>query len=198
MDIVVIALVSFGASILTFFSGIGLGTLLLPVFALFFPIEISVALTGIVHLLNNLFKMILVGKGTHWKTVVRFGVPAILMAFVGAWILVRFSSDNVLFFYHIGTRLCEVTSVKLLIAFLMFIFSFLELFPVKNSFKITEKHLPLGGALSGFFGGLSGHQGALRSALLLKAGLGKEAYVATGVFLAAVVDISRISVYMNK
>lgn len=40
--------------------------------------------------------------------------------------------------------------------------------------------LPLGGLLSGFFGGLSGNQGALRSAFLLKAGLSKEAFIATG------------------
>ena len=33
---------------------------------------------------------------------------------------------------------------------------------------------------SGFFGGLSGMQGALRSAFLARAGLSKEAFVASG------------------
>ncbi len=55
--------------------------------------------------------------------------------------------------------------------------------------------LPVGGALSGFFGGLSGNQGALRSAFLLKAGLSKEAFVATGVVSAVIVDAVRLVVY---
>lgn len=59
----------------------------------------------------------------------------------------------------------------------------------------TIFNMPLGGLLTGFFGGLSGHQGALRSAFLVRAGLSKEAFIATGVVIAAVVDIARLSVY---
>jgi len=53
----------------------------------------------------------------------------------------------------------------------------------------------LGGVLSGFFGGLSGHQGALRSAFLIKSGLSKEAFVGTGVVAAVIVDMARLIVY---
>ena len=60
-----------------------------------------------------------------------------------------------------------------------------------------KKWLPLGGALSGFFGGLSGHQGALRSAFLSKAGLEKEAFIATGVVAAFLIDLTRLSVYFG-
>jgi uncharacterized protein len=49
--------------------------------------------------------------------------------------------------------------------------------------------------ISGFFGGLSGHQGAFRSMFLIKSGLSKEAYVATGVMLAVMVDVARLSIY---
>ena len=59
MEIILICLAAFLASLLTFFSGFGLGTILMPVFALFFPLEMAIALTGVVHLLNNLFKMYL-------------------------------------------------------------------------------------------------------------------------------------------
>jgi hypothetical protein len=55
--------------------------------------------------------------------------------------------------------------------------------------------LVFGGLLSGFFGGLSGHQGAFRSAYLLKAGLSKEGFIATGIVLACAVDTTRLSVY---
>ena len=49
--------------------------------------------------------------------------------------------------------------------------------------------------LSGFFGGLSGNQGALRSAFLIRAGLDKESFVATGVVSAVIVDSVRLTIY---
>ena len=54
---------------------------------------------------------------------------------------------------------------------------------------------PVGGVISGFFGGLSGHQGLFRSAFLLKSGLNKTSFIATGVGIAVLVDITRLSVY---
>ena len=49
--------------------------------------------------------------------------------------------------------------------------------------------------LSVFFGGLSGHQGALRSLFLLRAGLPKEGCIATGIAASVLIDISRLSAY---
>jgi uncharacterized membrane protein YfcA len=57
--------------------------------------------------------------------------------------------------------------------------------------------LPVGGLVSGFFGGLSGHQGAFRSVFLLRAGLDKVAFVATGVVIATMIDVSRLSMYFT-
>lgn len=48
--------------------------------------------------------------------------------------------------------------------------------------------------MSGFFGGLSGNQGAFRSAFLIKAGLSKDAYIATGVVAAVIVDLTRLGI----
>ena len=62
MTYLLIALSSFFVAGLTFFSGFGLGTLLLPLFALFFPVPVAVAVTAVVHLLNNLSKVVLVGR----------------------------------------------------------------------------------------------------------------------------------------
>jgi uncharacterized membrane protein YfcA len=84
MGILFICLAAFFASLLTFFSGFGLGTILMPVFALFFPIEMAISLTGVVHLLNNFFKMYLVGKEANWRIVLKFGTPAVVSALIGA------------------------------------------------------------------------------------------------------------------
>ncbi len=92
MELIIIAITAAIASLLTFFSGFGLSTILTPVFILFFPIDVAIALTGIVHLLNNLFKMALVGKKAVWEVAWKFGLPAILGAFVGARLLFQFAN----------------------------------------------------------------------------------------------------------
>ena len=84
MEIFIISLVAFTVSILTFFSGFGLGTLLAPVMMLFFPVELSIALTGVVHFFNNIFKLFLVGKNADKKVLIRFGIPALIFAFLGS------------------------------------------------------------------------------------------------------------------
>lgn len=53
----------------------------------------------------------------------------------------------------------------------------------------------IGGVLSGFFGGLSGQQGAFRSAFLLHAGLDPQRFIATNAAIATLVDITRLVVY---
>ena len=86
MEIVIICLAAFLTAILTFFSGFGLGTILAPVFAIFFPIDIAIALTGVVHFSNNLFKIALIGRNTDKAVLLRFGIPAILASLIGAWL----------------------------------------------------------------------------------------------------------------
>ena len=75
---IVLYLAALAVSGLTLFSGFGLGTLLMPVFAIFFPIEIAVAMTAVVHLANNLFKVepneeliteATTIQGNYWSTV---------------------------------------------------------------------------------------------------------------------------------
>ncbi|MFW6146795.1 MAG: hypothetical protein ACOC6B_00200 [Thermodesulfobacteriota bacterium] len=83
MDFVIVAFAAFLVSGLTLFSGFGLGTLLLPVFTLFFPVEVAVAATAVVHGANNIFKVGVVGKHAGKELVLRFGVPAVIAAFFG-------------------------------------------------------------------------------------------------------------------
>ena len=198
MEITAVVLAAFLASVLTFFSGFGLGTILLPVFTIFFPVEIAIALTGVVHFANNLFKLTLVGRKTDLQVLLRFGVPAIIASFAGAWLLLRITRMPALFDYELFGRTLEVTPVKLVVAVLLLIFSLLEVIPSVQRIQFGREKLPLGGLLSGFFGGLTGIQGAVRSAFLIRSGLSKEAYIATGVVIASLVDFTRLSVYATR
>lgn len=195
MSLIVIALVSLIAAGLTLFSGFGLGTLLTPAFAFFFPIELAVGLTAIVHLSNNLFKLALLGRHADRRVVVSFGLPAVLAAFLGAEALSRLSSLDPLLTYSLGTRILQVTPVKSVVSAVILLFVVLELSPRFGALQLPPRFMPLGGLLSGFFGGLSGHQGALRSAFLMKAGLSKESFIATGVIIACLIDVTRLTVY---
>ena len=198
MEIVVISLAAFVVAILTFFSGFGLGTILTPVFMIFFPVELAIALTGVVHFFNNIFKLFLVGRNANKEVLLRFGVPAVIAAIVGSWILLNITDLQPLFSYDAFGKHFEVYPVKFIISILLIIFASIDLIPYFNTLQFGKDKLPIGGALSGFFGGLSGNQGALRSAFLIKAGLSKEAFVATAVVVSTFVDFTRLSIYATR
>lgn len=195
MEIAIIALAAFLASGLTLFSGFGLGTILMPVLAVFMPVEVAIAATAVVHMANNLFKLWLVGGQADRQVVLRFAAPAALAAVVGAVLLVRLADLPVILRYAAFGGERTVEALPFAIGILIAVFALLELSPAFARLSFPRRYLPLGGLLSGFFGGLSGNQGAFRSAFLIKAGLTKEAFIATGVVAAVIVDATRLGVY---
>ncbi|MBI2846523.1 MAG: sulfite exporter TauE/SafE family protein [Chloroflexi bacterium] len=195
MEYIVISITALFVSSLTLFSGFGLGTVLMPAFALFFPVPVAIAATAVVHLANNIFKVVLVGRNADWGVVVRFALTAALAAILGAWLLGQLSFIPAVTSYQIGERTFDVTLVKLAIGVLIIGFAMFDLVPKLQKLAFDRKYLPLGGILSGFFGGLSGHQGAMRSAFLLKSGLDTKAFVGTSGVCAFLVDLVRLAVY---
>ncbi len=180
-ELIIIGLASFLIAGIVLYSGFGLSTLLLPVFALFFPLPLAIAAAAIVHLISNLFKFTLFYRNINWPTVFKFGVPAMFAAILGSLLLSTISADEMLLARIIGG--------------LIIFFALFELLPVLKKIVIPAKWLSLGGLISGFFGGLSGHQGAIRSAFLLKTQTSKDTYIATGVAIAILVDLNRLVVY---
>ena len=198
MDVLIISLVTFFAAILTFFSGFGLGTILTPVMILYFPVELAISFTGIVHFLNNIFKIFLVGNHINKEVLVRFGLPAVMSALIGSYILFRLNNNIIIYSYELFGEIMEVQLLKFIISILLLVFALIDLIPFFNKLNFEKKSLPLGGFLSGFFGGLTGNQGALRSAFLIKSGLNKKEFIGTTVVISLFVDISRISVYSSN
>jgi uncharacterized protein len=198
MQYVLISLISFAGAGLTLFSGFGLGTMLVPVFALFFPIEVAIVLTAMVHFANNFFKLFLLGGMANKAIIVRFGIPSVIAAFIGAYVLSKISHIQPIVEYTLFTSTFYISPVKLTIAVLLSFFVLFEVLPSLKKLEFDKKYLPLGGFLSGFFGGLSGNQGALRSAFLMRANLSKEAFIATGVIIACLIDVSRLTIYSKQ
>jgi uncharacterized membrane protein YfcA len=169
--------------------------LLLPAFSIFFPVEIAVAATAVVHLANNVFKFFLVGKMANVAITLKFAIPAAITAAIGAWVLTKMGFLSPLITYELFGHFFAIEPIKLIIGILIAAFSLFEFFPLQKRFSFPGKYIFLGGVISGFFGGLSGLQGALRSMFLIRTGLSKNQFVGTTALSSIIVDLSRLVVY---
>ena len=195
MHEIVIGIMAFAVALLTLFSGFGLGTLLMPAFGLFFPLPVAVAATAVVHGLNNLFKLALLRRDVDWGLVGRFGIPATLAAFGGAALLGALARAQAWLTWTVDEWSFRVTPVGAVMGLLILAFAVFELAPARAERRAAPRSLWLGGLLSGFFGGLSGHQGALRAAFLGRLSLPPARFAATQAAIAVMVDGARSVVY---
>ena len=116
MQTLFICITAFLAAGLTLFSGFGLGTLLMPVLACFFPLEEAIAITAIAHFLNIL-KLMLLGRYADKHVVSKFGAPALLSALLGAWVLRSLVDQIPLASYHLFNHEFHITPLQLTISF---------------------------------------------------------------------------------
>lgn len=186
-----IILATFFLSLLTFYSNFGFGTILMPILAIFVPLEVAIIITAIIHVFNNLFKSLLLWKSIDWKITLKFGLVALVTTSLGAFLLGKLSEFNPIMKYSFFSLNAEISISHICIGVLLILVSILNLFNNKELFQ----NLYVSGAISGFFGGLSGHQGAFRSAFLIRQKLTKEAFIATNSIIAVVVDIIRLIIY---
>ena len=172
--------------------------MLTPVFVLLTggDLVLAMMMTAIVHFANNVFKFILMKKSINRSIALKFGGVAIPAAMLGAY-LISDLKEKVLFTYSLQGADFEILLSNLIFGLVLIIFALIELIP-RWGFFFAKANAIVGGLLSGFFGGLSGHQGALRTAFLIKFKLEKEAFIATGIVIALVVDIVRTPIYFYE
>jgi uncharacterized membrane protein YfcA len=198
MDYFLIGLIALTGSLLTFFSGFGLGTILLPVFLLFFSVQEAILMTAVVHLMNNIFKGSLLFQNINLNILLAFGLPSIAGAWLGAMLLgISGDYNQPLMTYELGGKTFQIVGLKIGVGVLMLFFTGMEIIPRLSKLEFSKKWLVPGGILSGLLGGYSGHQGALRTAFLIRSGMTKEAFLATGAAITLGVDLTRISRYMS-
>jgi len=159
--------------------------------------RLAVAATAIVHAANSVLKGVLFGRMADFKIVLRFGFPAIAAAYLGAIVLAHLSHLPTFFSYELLGLTAQVTPLKLILGIMILGFALFELHPGLQKLSFHKKYLPVGGILSGFFGGLSGHQGALRSAFLSKVDITAQAFVGTNAVIGLLVDLTRLFVYAS-
>jgi len=179
---------------LTFFCGFGLGTLLFAVLLPFYPAEIAISLTALIHLSQSVFKVIL-NRQISWSIFLRFGLASMFFAFLGAMALKGLVSHALILYQLDFLNGKPVSLVAVMMALLLIFFAMLDL---RKAAKWRAIPLWAGGALSGFFGGLSGHQGALRSVFLLDQIKDKSVFIATGAMISVANDAMRLTVYSQS
>ncbi|MBK6545485.1 MAG: sulfite exporter TauE/SafE family protein [Saprospiraceae bacterium] len=195
MEYIIVILFSFLGSLLTFYSGFGLGTILLPVFTILVSVEVAIIMTAIVHFLNNFFKLFLTYGNIDFNILKSFGLISLFTSILGAIVFAYFYNSGWSLNYSLLDYPMKITMLKLIIGSLLIVFVLLEFSNRLKTIQLNKNQILWGGILSGFFGGLSGHQGALRSAFLSKAGLNKHQFIATGIACACLVDIGRLWIY---
>ncbi len=171
--------VTIATSFITLFTGFGVGTIMMPVMALFFDVKVAIFLAAIVHFFNNISRLALYRSEINWGIIQRFGVVSIIGAFIGSFAQIYLDSSW----------------LKVGLGVFLIIYSLMVLIPNRIRFKLSANVDFIGGFLSGLVGGLIGNQGAIRSLYLLNYGLEKKELIVSSALIAVIIDSTRIPVY---
>ena len=181
VEIIVFAiLASCAAAALTVPAGFGLSTMLTPVVLMLMGPHEAVAVVAVVHGAHNAGKSWTLWENIDFKAFRHYGIWLILGAILGA-----------IFQNEIPQKPLLAT-----IGIFLIILPLLTLSSSWKDYRLPEANDRIGGFGSGFMGGLSGHQGALRAMFLTSRLSDKMTYAATAGIFALCVDLSRIPVYL--
>lgn len=161
-------------------SGFGIGSLLTPLLAARYGMSLAVAAVSIPHAIATALRCWRLRASIDWGVLRSFGVLSAIGGLAGALLYTRFDSvvlTRVLGALLIATGIAAVTEwVKRIHA------------------RGVGAHAL--GLASGFFGGIAGNQGGLRSGALMAFHLSPLALVATATATGLAVDAARLPVYL--
>ena len=159
--------------------GFGIGSLLTPLLALRVGMPAAIAAIALPHAAATALRFWRLRSAVDWSVVRRFGVLSAAGGLAGALLYAR-----------LGGR-----ALTLALAGLLILTGVTGLTGILTRWS-SPRVAGLLGAISGFFGGLAGNQGGLRSAALLTFRLEPAAFVATATATALLVDAARTPVYL--
>jgi uncharacterized protein len=162
-------------------SGFGIGSLLTPLLAVHYGTKLGVAMVSVPHLVGTAARFIGLRKQLDRRIFLHFGLMSAAGGLAGA-----------LLNAHTGSP-----ALGLVFGCLLIFAGISGLTGFVDRMRLGRRAAWLAGGLSGFFGGLVGNQGGIRSAALLGFDIRKEALVATATAIALVVDAARMPVYLT-
>ena len=195
MELLLLALLGAGASAITIVSGFGLNTVLVPAFAVLFPLPLAIAAVALVHLIASGIRLVIFRAHINRAIALQFVPWAILGGIAGALILELLGAVPVIATYPLFGVTKSITAVKVVVGVTISALSIYELRREAQPVGLSTVGVSAGALASGFFGGLSGNQGAIRSTVLIRAGLTPLGFAATGAAAAVAIDLTRLVVY---
>jgi uncharacterized membrane protein YfcA len=195
MELFLLALLGAAASAITIVSGFGLNTVLVPAFAVLFPLPLAIAAVAVVHLIASALRLVIFRAHINRVIALQFVPWAIIGGVLGAAILELLGAIPVVTTYTLFGITKSVTSVKVVVGATIATLSLYELRRGTQPVGMSAIGISAGALASGFFGGLSGNQGAIRSTVLIRAGLTPLGFAATGALAAIAIDLTRLVVY---
>lgn len=187
----------FFAILITYCIGFGLGTILLPVMCFYYPPLEALFLSAMLHGFQSAIKTLINFKYIPWRQVIWFSASAIPCSLLGSYCIVYITHWSYKIYFNIYSVDFYTTPIRFVIACSMLVFSVLELLKPKQ--ENTEKSLVflISGTLSGFFGGLTGHQGVLRSMFTSKQFKSTYTLVAFNGLVSLCIDTTRLLNYFK-
>ncbi len=181
-EILSITALSFIANIVGTVSGFGVGTIMTPILLLFLPFGQTILLVCILHWFHDIFKMFFFRSGIDWRLFLYFGIPTIFSTFLGALLVTP--EQSVVLTSLLGLFL--ITSVGMMYA-------------VKK-FQVPKNWITgmAGGLLSGFFAGVFGIRGAVRSVFMAAFDLRKATFIGTTGAISLLLDSTRLVTYVSR
>jgi uncharacterized membrane protein YfcA len=175
--ILIVAIISGGVAAL---SGFGIGSLVTPLLATAVGMKVAVAAVSVPHFVATCVRLWGLRKHVDRNVLLHFGILSAVGGLLGA-----------LFQWKANSPMLSV------------VFGCLLLFAGISGLAGWSERMHFGhrtawvaGALSGFFGGVVGNQGGIRSAALVGFQLSKEGLVATATAIGVIVDAARMPVYL--
>ena len=178
-DLLVVAAGIFGGAVASV-AGFGIGSLLMPAIAVTSGAKLAVAAVSIPHIIGTSIRFWRFRREVDWQIVRSFGITSaaggLTGALLNAWATTR--------------------ALELVFGSLLVLAGASQITGYAKRWRLRGGLAWLGGALSGFFGGLVGNQGGIRTAAMLGFDVDKRKFVATTTAVALMIDLARVPVYL--
>jgi len=161
-------------------AGFGIGSLLTPAIAATSGAKLAVAAVSIPHIIGTSIRFWRFRREVDWPIVRSFGFTSAAGGLTGA-LLNTWATSRAL---------------ELVFGSLLIVAGASQVTGYAKRWRLRGSLAWLGGALSGFFGGLVGNQGGIRTAAMLGFDVDKRRFVATTTAVALMIDLARVPVYL--
>lgn len=178
-ELLVVCAGVFGGAVASI-AGFGIGSLLTPAIAIATGTKLAVAVVSVPHAIGTSIRFWRFHRDVDWRIVRSFGVTSAAGGLTGA-LLNTWATSRAL---------------ELVFGSLLILAGVSQITGIAKRWRLTGTLAWIGGALSGFFGGLVGNQGGIRTAAMLGFEVDKRQFVATTTAVALLIDLARVPVYL--